>query len=141
MLPWLAAAFVPLAPPLIPKTRLCLPLTFTFDLLKFTSQCGSGLCPLDMSPTLINLLVPESGKYYPGLLAGVFVPLAPPLNPLRFPSNSYFCPRSRLYFTLGSGTYLQGVWSAIFALLEAENSKFRPGFWIANLPYYNCRER
>jgi len=29
-------AFVPLAPPLIPNTRLCLPLTFIFDLLKFT---------------------------------------------------------------------------------------------------------
>ena len=76
-----------------------------------------------MSPTLICLPVGENSKRYPARRC--FVPLAPPFNLFRSSFNSHICPRQCPYFALGSGTYLQGVLLAMFALLEAENGEFR----------------
>ena len=59
----------------------------------------------------------------------------PLLNLLRFLSNSYFCPPTRLYFMAESSLHHLDVSSELFALLISEKGKFRPARWFARLPY------
>ena len=117
-----------------PGIRCRFLLTLIFALPNFLYfALGFGLCLLDIYWRYLPCLLLRTvrfGRHASAL--DYLTSLAPPLNPLRLSSNSYYCPSKHPYLRAGSGLHLLDVLLALFALNVAENGEF--GFAPPRIP-------